>query len=191
MKLNQEHIILEIILFSNNVEKHLEMAQKNNILNIQYIKTDLEFLKQKKLTTHDQATENIGPFISVCRDKYGMDLSNILEEVFQNEIISELTLAWHDGEHFVANFFWNYENGRLRNKKLKLEYNPVDDKFKVETSSETLIIQIENQKLKRFLIGQLTTPQELDLRKIVGCGGESVVVIAKDDSSKTDKVVKM
>ena len=60
-------------------------------------------------------------------------------------------------------------------------------KFEVETSTESFIIQIGNQKIKQILIGQLNTPQELDLQKIVGC----VVIIDKDDPTKVVKVVKM
>ena len=43
--------------------------------------------------------------------------------------------------------------------------------------------------MKQFLIGQLSTPQELDLRKVVGCGGESVVIVDKEiDQLEMDRI---
>merc|ERR1712048_645725 len=98
------------------------MAKKNNILTIKNIKSDFELLKQKKLTNHNEATNNIGRFISICKDKYGIDLSDILKEIFENETVTDLNLTWHYGEHFVVNFFWNYKKGILRNEKLELKY---------------------------------------------------------------------
>ena len=45
-----------------------------------------------------------------------------------------------------------------------------------------------NTSQRTFLIGQLDVPKDLDLRNVVGCGGESVIL--KDASDPEKKVRK-
>ena len=44
--------------------------------------------------------------------------------------------------------------------------------------------------MKNYLKKMLSKPVNFDMRVIVGCGGESVVLKDKDDSSKAVKIVK-
>ena len=117
----QENILLEILMFSLDIESDLQLAKENNCLTFESIVQDLKILKEKKLSNHYEVRNNIGPLMSICNSKYGMDLSQIFRKIFENKTVTKLHLTTHDGEQFFASFLWFHDNGKLRNENLTIK----------------------------------------------------------------------
>ena len=136
MEFNQNYIILEILIFAIDLRPTLKTANDLKILKIDDIKRNLEFLQKHKLTAFRHVKYNIDKFVKICKNDFGLDLIPTLKEVFENEVVTDQNLTWHDGEKFVANYFWTLQKGKFRRKEIQIEYDKNKDELKVTELSK-------------------------------------------------------
>ena len=153
-----------------------------------FIKTGFQSMKRAVIMGYDVL--NMPNFIECCKVFPEINIKQTFAEIWHQKLLtSENLLAIYKAEklNFVASYFWQ------RNIRTDIDFSISGDDIKASwNDKDDIKTHIIEDELATYLKQNLNgLSMKFEMSKIIGCGGESVVIEYEEDPNFAIKYVHM